>query len=92
MGAPDWSWLGLIFMLLLLLALLTVLEYVRVAGRQEFKAGKHEDEVMQLIGAVGYKVRVRISSGCMYTEEFADNDAWCVCCRSTWQLLVLLLL
>ena len=42
----------------MLLALLTVLEYVRVAGRREYKAGAHEEEVMQLIGAVGFKVRL----------------------------------
>lgn len=53
---PDWSWLGLLFMLLLLLGLLTLLEYVRVAGRQSITHNVHQEEVIQLIGAVGFKV------------------------------------
>lgn len=43
-------------MLLLVVALLTILEYIRVTGRRQFQAGQQEEEVMQLIGAVGFKV------------------------------------
>lgn len=56
MTQPAWSWLGLVFLLLLVLVLLTLLEYVRVAGRRDNKALVQDEEVMQLIGAVGYKV------------------------------------
>jgi membrane protein implicated in regulation of membrane protease activity len=53
---PDWSWLGLALMLLMLLMLMAILEYVRVAGRRTRQGHTQEDEIMQLIGAVGFKV------------------------------------
>jgi hypothetical protein len=43
-------------MLLLLVLLLGLLEYVRVAGRRNIRASSLEDEVMQLMGAVGFQV------------------------------------
>jgi hypothetical protein len=43
-------------MMLLLVLLLGLLEYVRVAGRRNIRASSLEDEVMQLMGAVGFQV------------------------------------
>jgi hypothetical protein len=43
-------------MLLMLMLLMAVLEYVRVAGRRTRQGHTQEDEIMQLIGAVGFKV------------------------------------
>ena len=54
--APDWSFVGLLLMLLLLLCLLALLEYLRLSGRCRRKAQSQEDDVMQLIEAVGFKV------------------------------------
>ncbi|KAF8058431.1 ABCG25 [Scenedesmus sp. PABB004] len=55
-AAPNWSWLGLGLMLLLLLLLLAGLEYVRVVGRRDRMGTAHEDEVMQLLKAVGFQM------------------------------------
>jgi hypothetical protein len=54
--APDWSFIGLLLMLLVLLCLLALLEYLRLSGRCRRKAQSQEDDVMQLIEAVGFKV------------------------------------
>lgn len=70
MTAPDWSWLGLVLMLLLLVALMGFLEYVRVAGRCCRSAGKREDEVVQLIEAIGFKV----SRACIKRAGFTGPD------------------
>jgi hypothetical protein len=51
-------------MLLLLVLLLGLLEYVRVAGRRNIRASSLEDEVMQLMGAVGFQVGVATCVGC----------------------------
>jgi hypothetical protein len=56
MHTPDWSGLGVLLMLLLLAVLLAVLEYVRVSGRCRRKAQNQEEDVLQLIEAVGFKV------------------------------------
>lgn len=54
--APDWSSIGLLLMFLVLLVLLALLEYLRMSGRCRRKAQSQEDDVMQLIEAVGFKV------------------------------------
>jgi hypothetical protein len=56
MSTPDWSAMGVLLMLLLLAVLLAVLEYVRVSGRCRRKARSQEEDVLQLIEAVGFKV------------------------------------
>ncbi|KAF8061902.1 ABCG21 [Scenedesmus sp. PABB004] len=53
-AAPAWSWWGLLLLLLCLVLLLALLEYLRVAGRRSGRAS--EDEVAQLIGAVGFQL------------------------------------
>jgi hypothetical protein len=63
MEHPDWSWMGVVFMLLLLLVMMTVLEYVHMRGRCCRQAVTQEDEVMQLMEAVGFKVRRRPARG-----------------------------
>jgi hypothetical protein len=55
-AGPDWSALGVLMMLLVLVLLLMILEYVRVAGRCGRQMKSQEDNVMQLIEAVGFKV------------------------------------
>lgn len=55
-AAPDWSSVGLLLMFLVLLVLLALLEYLRISGRCRRKAQSQEDDVMQLIEAVGFKV------------------------------------
>lgn len=57
--APNWSWLGVVLMLLLLAALMLLLEYVRLSGRSNRTAQSQEDDVMHLVEAVGFKVRHR---------------------------------
>jgi uncharacterized membrane protein YcaP (DUF421 family) len=47
-----------LLLLLLLVLLLGMLEYVRVAGRRSIRASSLEDEVMQLMGAVGFQVGI----------------------------------
>jgi hypothetical protein len=46
-------------MFLVLLMLLALLEYLRLSGRCRRKAQSQEDDVMQLIEAVGFKVSSR---------------------------------
>jgi len=53
---PDWSWVGLVTMILLIVAMLTVIEFVRVNNRKITRAIMQDDDVVQLIGAVGFKV------------------------------------
>jgi hypothetical protein len=57
---PDWSVLGVMLMLLLLMLLLMLLEYLRISGRCRRKAQTEEEDVMQLIEAVGFKVRLAL--------------------------------
>lgn len=60
-SAPDWSWLGVALMFLLLLMLLILLEYMRVSGRCCRREFTKEDDVIQLIEAVGFKVSTALS-------------------------------
>ncbi|WIA38572.1 hypothetical protein OEZ86_001885 [Tetradesmus obliquus] len=55
-AAPKPSWWGVLMLLLLVVLLLGLLEYVRVAGRRNIRASSLEDEVMQLMGAVGFQL------------------------------------
>jgi hypothetical protein len=43
-------------MILLIVAMLTVIEFVRVNNRKITRAIMQDDDVVQLIGAVGFKV------------------------------------
>eukprot|EP00775_Hariotina_reticulata_P007451 gene7451-7661_t len=56
LAKPDWSWLGLVTMLLLMTALMTVIEFIRVNNRKLTRAIMQDDDVVQLIGAVGFKI------------------------------------
>lgn len=54
--SPDWSIVGVLLLLLVLMFLLLLLEFVRVTGRCRRKLQSQEDDVIQLIEAVGLKV------------------------------------
>jgi len=57
---PDWSIWGVLLLLLVLMFLLLLLEFVRVAGRCRRKLQYQEDDVIQLIEAVGLKVSLYV--------------------------------
>jgi hypothetical protein len=56
-ATPDWSFAGLVMMALLTLLLLGALECVRVSGQRRSRQEAAQDEIMHLVGAVGFQVR-----------------------------------
>lgn len=72
---PDWSMLGVLLMLLLLLLLLMLLEYLRVSGRCRRKAQTEEEDVMQLIEAVGFKVRPALNMSVSVPQDMVHCNA-----------------
>jgi hypothetical protein len=70
-------------MLLLLVLLLGLLEYVRVAGRRNIRASSLEDEVMQLMGAVGFQVGTVCTASIAYAACIGMKSAvgWYAHCQ-----------
>lgn len=56
MSEPEWSSEGIAFMLLVLGVMLMILEYLHMRGRSCRQCVTQEEDVMQLIEAVGFKV------------------------------------
>lgn len=67
--APDWSIVGVLLLVLVLMFLLLLLEFVRVIDRCRRKLQSQEDDVIQLIEAVGLKVSLYIVLRCIIYQH-----------------------